>query len=318
MWQIEHKDRRHRLVGLVFYALVVTVLMVVFLDGSGYRAWLSASAHTDKTYELVELKKINPNKAAKAAKAAQAAQVAKAAQATKAAKAAQAAQVAKTAQEAQATTTAKAAQEAKAAKTAKPAIAIKAAKDGAGKTTPATTPRSGAGKKTAGSAPAAGSTSRRPVVAEPGAPVGSTAKLPAGAAGAGSGGAPVSRPSPADALRGRPQSQPPLGAPTPASNAGAAGTATARDNPSAAPAQWFVQAASYKSEKNAVGLASKLRSRFDSIIIETAEIGQQKYYRVKIGPLDDEPSAKAAQRGLTEFGIISPRIVAPPDRSEDK
>ncbi|MCH9663810.1 MAG: SPOR domain-containing protein [Gammaproteobacteria bacterium] len=310
MWQIEHKDRRHRIVGLVFYALVVTVLMVVFLDGSGYRAWLSTSARTDNTYELVELKKINPSKVAKAAQAAQAAQATKAAQADKTAKTAQ---VAKATKAAQAAKVAQAIESAKTAKTAKPA------QDDAGKITPAAASRSGAEKKSADSLPTDSDTSHRSVDAETGISARPSAKLPTGKTVAGSESAPVSQPSPADARLGRSKLPPPAaGTLTPGDSAGVAKGALAPDNPSTAPPQWFVQAASYKSEKNAVGLASKLRSLFDSIIIETAEIGQQKYYRVKIGPLDDEPSAKVAQRRLTEFGIISPRIIAPLDRSVDK
>lgn len=104
----------------------------------------------------------------------------------------------------------------------------------------------------------------------------------------------------------QPEPEPPAPEPEPQPSAPAASPESGE--PAAAPvkratvaAGWVVQVASFSDESNALTLARELNDNYSAFYTE-AVVDGSNYYRVRIGPFDDEAAADAAAQALRDQG----------------
>jgi DedD protein len=74
---------------------------------------------------------------------------------------------------------------------------------------------------------------------------------------------------------------------------------------------WFIQVGSFGNQANARGVLEKLYGLGLPTVIQTVPVGRDLWYRVRVGPYENEPEAQRALERIRKEGYAAAKIVRP-------
>jgi cell division septation protein DedD len=73
---------------------------------------------------------------------------------------------------------------------------------------------------------------------------------------------------------------------------------------------YYIQVAAFTKAENADNLAGKLRKQLYKVTIEEAKVGEQQFYRVRVGPFETKSLARNTMTTMSKhFGLNDPFVV---------
>ena len=77
------------------------------------------------------------------------------------------------------------------------------------------------------------------------------------------------------------------------------------------PGGWFIQVGSYSNQANARGALQKLFGMGMTTVLQPVKVGQNTWYRVRVGPYPAEGAALAALGRIKQSGYTDAKLVRP-------